>query len=172
MTQAIDTLFRNARLPDGRLATIAVAQGKIARIGADAERDVAVGAGVDLGGRLVVPGFVEGHIHLDTSFYGDVWRPHADDVETLESRILPVDQTIWNDVAAHTANAADHHLRTDAGELMHRGQPTQENEVTDLAMPAERRRRREDNVVTDLAIVADMRHAPLFIPVSGRTPAT
>jgi len=23
-----------------------------------------------------VPGFVEGHIHLDTSFYGDAWRPH------------------------------------------------------------------------------------------------
>jgi cytosine/creatinine deaminase len=30
----------------------------------------------DLGGRLVLPGFVEGHIHLDTSFYGDEWKPH------------------------------------------------------------------------------------------------
>lgn len=77
MTQAIDVVFRNARLPDGTLATIAGAQGKIAQIGADAERDVAAAADVDLGGRLVVPGFVEGHIHLDTSFYGDVWRPHV-----------------------------------------------------------------------------------------------
>ncbi|TIT39841.1 MAG: metal-dependent hydrolase, partial [Mesorhizobium sp.] len=33
-------------------------------------------AGTDLGGQLVLPGFVEGLIHLDTSFYGDAWRPH------------------------------------------------------------------------------------------------
>ena len=26
---------------------------------------------------LVLPGFVEGHIHLDTSFYGDAWRQHV-----------------------------------------------------------------------------------------------
>jgi cytosine deaminase len=25
----------------------------------------------------VLPGFVEGHVHLDTSFYGDTWRPHV-----------------------------------------------------------------------------------------------
>ncbi|TIV49944.1 MAG: metal-dependent hydrolase, partial [Mesorhizobium sp.] len=31
---------------------------------------------IDLAGKLVLPGFVEGHIHLDTSFYGDAWRPH------------------------------------------------------------------------------------------------
>ena len=37
---------------------------------------VSSGAAVDLGGALVVPGFVEGHIHLDTSFYGDAWKPH------------------------------------------------------------------------------------------------
>jgi cytosine deaminase len=30
---------------------------------------------VDLGGTLVIPSFVAGHIHLETSFYGDVWRP-------------------------------------------------------------------------------------------------
>ncbi len=34
------------------------------------------GGGEDLGGQLVVPGFVEGHIHLDTSFWGDDWIPH------------------------------------------------------------------------------------------------
>ncbi|TIO91979.1 MAG: metal-dependent hydrolase, partial [Mesorhizobium sp.] len=31
---------------------------------------------VDLAGQLVLPAFVEGHVHLDTSFYGDSWRPH------------------------------------------------------------------------------------------------
>jgi cytosine deaminase len=34
------------------------------------------GGAVDLAGQLVLPAFVEGHIHLDTSFYGDAWRPH------------------------------------------------------------------------------------------------
>lgn len=75
MTKTIDKVFRNLRLPDGTPSAIAVARGKIAHIGTD----VAAAAGtevVDLGGQLVVPGFVEGHIHLDTSFYGDVWRPH------------------------------------------------------------------------------------------------
>lgn len=31
---------------------------------------------VDLGGALLLPSFVEGHIHLDTSFYGGEWVPH------------------------------------------------------------------------------------------------
>jgi cytosine deaminase len=32
---------------------------------------------IDLGGALALPGFVEGHIHLDTSFYADAWQPHV-----------------------------------------------------------------------------------------------
>jgi cytosine deaminase len=76
MAKTIDKVFRNLRLPDGTPSAIAVAQGKIAHIGTDItpEADTEV---VDLGGQLVVPGFVEGHIHLDTSFYGDAWRPHV-----------------------------------------------------------------------------------------------
>lgn len=74
----IDTLFRNARLADGTLAAIAVADGKIAAIEPEAAtHGMTLSSAVDLGGALVVPGFVEGHIHLDTSFYGDVWRPHV-----------------------------------------------------------------------------------------------
>jgi len=76
MTTTMDTLFSNARLPDGTPATIAVAQGKVAHIGPDAGQNAMAASTVDLGGQLVLPGFVEGHIHLDTSFYGDVWRPH------------------------------------------------------------------------------------------------
>ncbi len=71
-----DTLFRNARLADGTLSTIAVAGGRIVGIEA-AAKDQGSAPAVDLGGQLVTPGFVEGHIHLDTSFYGDVWRPHV-----------------------------------------------------------------------------------------------
>ena len=71
----IETVFTNARLADGSLADIGVSGGRIAAI---SPAGAAAGAGstVDLGGMLVVPGFVEGHIHLDTSFYGDAWIPH------------------------------------------------------------------------------------------------
>ncbi|WP_338691604.1 amidohydrolase family protein [Bradyrhizobium sp. 26S5] len=70
-----DKLFINARLGDGASSDMLVRDGRIVAIEARAERPAGVEI-VDLGNALVVPGFVEGHIHLDTSFYGDTWRPH------------------------------------------------------------------------------------------------
>ncbi|KJC58388.1 cytosine deaminase [Bradyrhizobium sp. LTSPM299] len=70
-----DKNFINARFDDGALHAFAVRDGRIAAITGLDDQPVAPGT-IDLGGALVVPGFVEGHIHLDTSFYGDVWRPH------------------------------------------------------------------------------------------------
>lgn len=71
----IETLFTNAKLADGSLKDIGVAAGRIVSIEA---AGVTTGAArqVDIAGALFVPGFVEGHIHLDTSFYGDTWIPH------------------------------------------------------------------------------------------------
>lgn len=71
----IETLFTNAKLADGSFKDIGVAGGRIvsiapAGVAGDADRRV------DIAGALLVPGFVEGHIHLDTSFYGDRWIPH------------------------------------------------------------------------------------------------
>ena len=71
------TLFTNAKLADGalvdltvtdgRFSTIKPARGKPPEAAADpTATDLAI---IDLGGQLVVPGFVEGHIHLDTSFH-------------------------------------------------------------------------------------------------------
>ena len=71
-----DTLFRNLRLGDGTPSAIAVSGGCISAIGTEAEALPAPKV-IDLEGALVLPGFVEGHIHLDTSFYGDRWRPHV-----------------------------------------------------------------------------------------------
>jgi len=68
------TLFTNAKLADGRLVDLHVEGGRFSAI-APAGAEPAVAA-TDLAGQLVVPAFVEGHIHLDTSFYGDAWRPH------------------------------------------------------------------------------------------------
>ena len=71
-----ETLFTRAKFPDGTLRTVTVSGGRIAAISTD---DVFGGSGqevVDLGGRLILPGFVEGHIHLDTSFFGGKWISH------------------------------------------------------------------------------------------------
>jgi len=73
---SIDTLFTNAKFADGSLNDIAVLHGRIAAISPAGTQIHAGAPACDLGGALVVPGFVEGHIHLDTSFYGDAWKPH------------------------------------------------------------------------------------------------
>ena len=72
------TIFRNARLADGSLVDLHVVDGRFSAImpASAPAAGTAPSAGTDLGGQLVLPGFVEGHIHLDTSFYGDAWRPH------------------------------------------------------------------------------------------------
>jgi cytosine deaminase len=69
------TTFTEARLDDAGLHDIVVDAGRIRAIrpsGASTPQ----GETVALGGALLVPAFVEGHIHLDTSFYGDAWIPH------------------------------------------------------------------------------------------------
>jgi cytosine/adenosine deaminase-related metal-dependent hydrolase len=69
------TVFTNARLAEGVLRDIHVESGRISAI--EAAGAVTPSAEVvDIAGELLVPGFVEGHIHLDTSFYGDKWMPH------------------------------------------------------------------------------------------------
>lgn len=73
---AIDTLFQNARLADGRIVDIAVSGGKIVALTPAPQSYGAVGETRDLGWRLVLPGLVEGHIHLDKGFIGDDWKPH------------------------------------------------------------------------------------------------
>jgi cytosine deaminase len=50
-----------------------VAQGRFAALTANAPAGVAT---IDLGGALVVPAFVDGHIHLDKSFRPGAWEPH------------------------------------------------------------------------------------------------
>jgi cytosine deaminase len=60
-----DLLLRDARLPDGSAADIGVKDGRIAAIGLGLPGDAR--EVVECGGRLVSPGFVETHIHLDKS---------------------------------------------------------------------------------------------------------
>lgn len=61
-----DLIVRNALVAPGRMpADIGVRDGRIAFVGHDASFRAA--AQIDAGGRVVVPGFVETHIHLDKS---------------------------------------------------------------------------------------------------------
>lgn len=67
-------LLRAATLPDGTRADLLLKDGRIARIGAGLVAEHA--DSLDLAGRLVVPGFVDGHIHLDKTLLGAPWTPH------------------------------------------------------------------------------------------------
>jgi cytosine/adenosine deaminase-related metal-dependent hydrolase len=80
-------LVVNARGADGSPAALLCLNGRIsasgdvaqARAPADAER-------LDAGGRLLLPGLVEGHIHLDKTLLGLPFIPHIPG-DTIESRI-------------------------------------------------------------------------------------
>lgn len=63
----------NARLEDGRIADIDVADGLVSAI---LPHDPAV-AGKDVGGRLLLPALVDGHVHLDKTLLGMPWRPNS-----------------------------------------------------------------------------------------------
>ncbi|GHG07108.1 MULTISPECIES: amidohydrolase family protein [Amycolatopsis] len=59
----------------GGPADLLVSGGVIAEVGPGiAPGDAEV---VELGGRLVLPGLVEAHCHLDKTLYGGPWRPHS-----------------------------------------------------------------------------------------------
>src|SRR6185369_4776214 len=73
-----------------------------------------------------------------------------------ERSILAVDEAERNDVATHAANPADHHLRSNPRELVHGGQPANEDEIADLAVTAERGGGCKNHVIADLAVVPDM----------------
>jgi cytosine deaminase len=69
-------LLRDALLPDGRRADVRCRSGRIERIAPAGS--LAGGTGTaDLGGALLLPGLIEGHIHLDKTLLGTGWVPHV-----------------------------------------------------------------------------------------------
>ena len=81
---AVDTLFADARLPDGTRASVAVTGGRIVAIVPQRGAVPEARETIELGGAMLVPGFVEGHIHLDTSFYGEAWKPHLPNTDGFD----------------------------------------------------------------------------------------
>lgn len=112
------TTFHSARLADGRLVNIRVSGGTIEAI--DSAGSPVEGSSEDLRGRLVIPGLVEGHIHLDTSFYGDEWKPHRPCTNGFDVRervafqadnmakAAPMDVRARNQLELCIANGATH----------------------------------------------------------------
>lgn len=99
-----DRVFVNAVGADGNPLNLTVRDGRLVSLGS--ERPETGGAEVvDLQGHLVLPGFVDGHIHLDKSFVGDRWRPHRV-ATTLRERLA--------DEKAALASAAPIAARADA----------------------------------------------------------
>ncbi len=78
-------ILANATLHDCGRADLRIENGRIAEIAAGLE--AAPGAErIDLGGALLVPGFVDGHIHLDKTLLGLPFQPHRRG-ETVAERI-------------------------------------------------------------------------------------
>jgi cytosine deaminase len=68
-------VFERAKFADGTIASLGVRSGRIAAISTDAPLSNAPQR-TDLEDMLVVPGLVDGHLHLDKSFIGEAWKPH------------------------------------------------------------------------------------------------
>ena len=64
-------ILGGATLPDGARADVAVTDGRVAERAPEGARRI------ELDGALLVPAFIDGHIHLDKSFLGTRWRPHV-----------------------------------------------------------------------------------------------
>src|SRR6266478_10061972 len=67
----LDALLTHCRLADGRLVDIGIAGGRIATIGEGAAPILSNRVPIlDIGGDLVLPGLVDGHMHLDKTLMG------------------------------------------------------------------------------------------------------
>jgi cytosine deaminase len=74
----LDAFLTNCRLADGRVVDIGIADGKIAIVGEGAAPASSNSApALDIGGDLVLPGLVDGHMHLDKTLTGLPWMGHA-----------------------------------------------------------------------------------------------
>ncbi len=72
------TRLTNARLPDGRRVDLTLQNGRIAAITPHHTTPNNTNpSDTDLAGALLLPGLVEGHVHLDKTLMGQPWRPNA-----------------------------------------------------------------------------------------------
>jgi cytosine/adenosine deaminase-related metal-dependent hydrolase len=105
-----DAFLTNCRLADGRLVDIGIAEGKIVIVGEGAAPAMSNSApALDIGGDLVLPGLVDGHMHLDKTLTGLPWMGHAAG-PTRMSRI-ETDKTILPHLPLSTEERAGNLIR-------------------------------------------------------------
>jgi cytosine/creatinine deaminase len=103
----MDLVLRNARLSsdEARVVEIGVASGKIAAIAPKLDTSAQT---IDAGGRLVVPGFVESHIHLDKSHIFERATPETERMAYAVKRTAAVKRAFTvEDVAARARRTLD-----------------------------------------------------------------
>jgi cytosine/creatinine deaminase len=69
-------VLANCRLADGRLVEIHLAHGRIQEMRPAAPEQPVEPGRLDMAGKLLVPGFIDGHIHLDKALLGLPFQPH------------------------------------------------------------------------------------------------
>jgi cytosine deaminase len=105
----VDAFLTNCRLADGRLVDIGIAGGKIAAVGEGAASRSNTAPALDMRGDLVLPGLVDGHMHLDKTLSGLPWMDHAAG-PTRMSRI-ETDKTILPHLPLSTEERAGNLIR-------------------------------------------------------------
>lgn len=93
---ALDLILRNARIAEraGAPVDIAVAQGRIVDIASGIAGDAPI---EDVGGRLVIPGFVDTHIHLDKSCILDRCRSEEGTLAEAISQVAAAKRAFTED---------------------------------------------------------------------------
>lgn len=105
-----DLLLTNLRLPRGAAGQrIAITGGRIAAISAPEEPAPAAREVLDMQGDLLLPGLVDGHMHLDKTLFGLPWQPHA--AEPVRQSRIENDQRMLPRLPLGTAERAGHLLR-------------------------------------------------------------
>jgi cytosine deaminase len=85
VTHSLDLVLDCVTLSDGSTASIGVNNGRIACILHNQQAPRAAQR-IDLKGALVTPSLVDGHLHLDTTLFGDRWRPHRQCTDGFDVR--------------------------------------------------------------------------------------
>src|ERR1700680_3589047 len=81
---------------------------------------------------------------------------HSDRVQSRQLPDRPDDETERNDVGAHSGQAGDHGMGTDAAELMHGRESADEYVIPDDAVAAQGSAVGEDGLAADAAIMTDV----------------
>src|ERR1700745_4140446 len=105
----VEAFLTNCRLSDGRLVDTGIAGRKIAVLGEGAAPLSNSAPVLDIGGDLVLPGLVDGHMHLDKTLTGLPWMGHRAG-PTRMSRI-ETDKTILQHLPISTEERAGHLIR-------------------------------------------------------------